>query len=312
MISRTNYSVVIPVYNSAKTLPELTARLLIVLRPLSNLLEIVFVDDSSRDDSWDVLKKIRAGNPEVKIVRLNKNFGQHSALLCGFHYAKGDYVITLDDDLQNPPEEIPKLISLIQPQELDVVIGVAKERKHARYRDWGSRLVSILMTWNFSLRPGLRISSFRIVKARVIRQLCKMPTKNPAIDAMIFSFVHPERIQNIEVRHEERSAGRSQYTIYKLFSLACNHVLNYSTFPLKVMNVTGLFSSFFGLSVAVFLIFKYFYFGVPVQGWTSLVVTLFFFFGLILFCLGMIGEYLIRIIREVNSSPIFVVREEEV
>lgn len=306
---RLEYSVVVPVYNAEATLQGLALRLQKVFAGITPDYELVFVDDGSQDRSWAILEELHASDSRLKIIQLMRNFGQHHAILCGLKHAAGNWIVTLDDDLQNPPEEIPKLIKAARENDLDLAIGIPRQQKNQElYRNIASRIVSYALVHVFSLSHHLQISSFRLMSRKVADEVSRMATSNPAIDAMLFSILDRRKISNVYVEHHRRKEGRSGYTLSKLFRLAYNSILNYSTFPLKLMSFVGMASSFLSVLLILAVVARYYWFGIPVMGWASLITVMCFFSGCILFSLGLIGEYLVRIIREVNATPAFVVK----
>ena len=221
------YSIVIPVYNSKNTLDELYLRLVTVLEELSGgLFEILFIDDCSKDASFGKLKELQRRDGRVKVVRLSRNYGQQNALLCGFHYARGKIVITLDDDLQHPPEEIPKLVAALQDG-FDAIFGIPAAKQHPRYRKWGSLLIDCLMR-GFCAKPSrVRVSSFRAIRREVVAAVVKMKkTGFIYLAPLIFTVAHNPG--NVTIRHEPRKYGRSNYTLWKLVRLTILLVANYS------------------------------------------------------------------------------------
>jgi undecaprenyl-phosphate 4-deoxy-4-formamido-L-arabinose transferase len=218
-------SVVVPVYNSEKSLTELYQRLIKVLAKEAKAFELVFVDDCSIDDSFAILKKLHAEDERVKIIRLANNHGQQQALFCGFQYITGDLAITIDDDLQHPPEEIPLLLHEIE-RGYDVVFGVPITRKHPLYRNFGS----LAMGWVLDLicrKPReVKISSFRVLRANVIREICQ--TKHSFIYLAPLIFLATSKVANVNVRHEARKFGRSGYNLFKLMKLAVKLIVCYS------------------------------------------------------------------------------------
>jgi len=334
------FSAVIPVYNGAATLPELCRRLGVVLgslndehaglgfrHPIQTVLpeeatwtadrspavqngpyEIILVDDGSRDGSWRVMQELHAADPRVKIIRLQGNFGQHAATLCGLRHSRGEFVITLDDDLQHPPEEIPKLVATIcADEDCDAVFGVAAEKEHAAYRNVGSRALNLITSYVFKRDRKLRMSSFRIIRRRVVAALANLRMAEPAIGTMLF--VITKRIKDVTVRHDERHFGRSGYSLAKMFRVTINSILNYSALPLQVVSQVGLVSAIASLGLLVYFFVKAQ--RTTVAGWSSIVVLVTFFGGMTLFTLGFIGEYLVRIIKTVNAYPQYLVAYSE-
>jgi len=303
------YSIVIPVYNSERSLPELYLRLKNVFKKLDldSKFEIIFVDDYSRDRSWKVLERINKGDDCVKIIRLMRNFGQHNALMCGFNYSSGNYVITIDDDLQNPPEEIPKLINKIKSSPVDVVTGTPLHKKHSLLRNIGSHILEKFFCIIFQKPKGLKFGSLFIIKKEIIQEMIKEKTPNPMLGALILK--NTLNITAIKVKHLPRKYGRTNYSISKILSMAYDLLINHSTIPLKIMSIIGFMSSFLGFAGLVYIILKAIFGQFGVSGWASTVFLIFFFGGLILFSFGIMGEYLIRILQEVSNQSQFKIRK---
>ena len=295
-----NYSIIIPVYNGENTLIELYERIATVFDQLKSDFEVIFVDDGSKDKSWEILNQIHIDDNRIRIIKLRKNYGQHAAVLCGLKHASGDFIITMDDDLQNPPEEILNLInSIIDRPDLDVVIGVPEQKNHGFFRRLGSSFINALTTKIFKKDRNLRMSSFRIMTRELANDLISLRIPEPAIGTMIL--VLTKNIENINVIHNPRAQGRSGYSFAKLLNLTYNNILSYSSLPLKIVSQIGLLSSFMSMILAVYFLIRSRY--VTVSGWVSTVVLISFFSGLILFSLGIIGEYLIRILMSVYDYP---------
>jgi polyisoprenyl-phosphate glycosyltransferase len=302
------YSVVIPVYRSAETLPELIRRLEKVFQTINESYEIIMVDDASPDRAWQVMKDLYAKSRHLKIIRLQKNRGQHVSILCGMRFARGDYVITIDDDLQNPPEEIPKLIAAIKEDDtLDGVIGIPVEKKHSLYRRIGTDALNMVTTQIFKKDKNLKMASFRILRNRIVTNLVELNIAEPAIGTMLLLLT--KRLKNIEVRHDQRANGGSSYSFAKLVNLSINNILNYSALPLQIVSRLGIFFAFSSLMLTIYYLIRSQY--VQVSGWSSIVVLITFFSGLILFSLGIIGEYLIRILKAVNAYPLYIISASE-
>lgn len=218
-------SVVVPVYNSEHSLTALYQRLVEVLTKETDHFELVFVDDASFDYSFAILQKLRAGDGRVKIIRLAKNYGQQQALFCGFQYITGDLAITIDDDLQHPPEEIPALLRMIE-QGYDAVFGVPLTRKHSWFRNWGSAVIGWVLDIICRKPREIRTSSFRILRADVVREICR--TQRSFIYLAPLIFLATRKVANVNVRHEARKFGRSGYNILKLMKLAAKLIVYYS------------------------------------------------------------------------------------
>ena len=222
-------SVVIPAYRSSESLPILVGRLETVFRQSGQKYEVVVVNDCSPDDTWSVLKALKGGRPWLKIIRLLRNSGEHNALLCGFSIAKGDVIVTMDDDLQNPPEEIPGLVAQID-EGYDLAIGSYGNKLHTRGRNLAGGLIDDLQRSIFGLPKDFQLTSFRAVRRAVIDNVVAMSTAFPYITSMLLS--HTSRYINVPVRHDPRSFGQSNYNLSRSLRLAFNLLLNYSSYPL--------------------------------------------------------------------------------
>jgi polyisoprenyl-phosphate glycosyltransferase len=303
--TKVDLSVTVPVYNSQSTLNELYKRLSAVVEKLKLRYEIIFIDDASHDLSWEILNLIRKKDIEnVKIIRLTRNFGQHNALMCGFAHASGEYIITLDDDLQNPPEEIPKLIKKLK-EGYDVVYGEYLLKKHATYRNLGSFLVQLLYKKIFDV-PG-NLTSFRVIKKEIIEGLLEYTKNYTFIDGLIAW--QTKNIGYVPVVHNERKKGSSGYTLSKLIILSVNMLTNFSIFPLQLATIVGFIMSLLGLVMTLFIIIKKLLYGISVTGFASTIVTITIFSGTQLITIGLIGEYIGRIHLNVNNKPQYRIRE---
>ncbi len=305
------YSIVIPVYNSGKSLTELYERLTETLTNEKSDYEIIFVDDDSIDNSWQVLTDIREKDKKVKIIQNTRNFGQHLALLCGFRHSKGKYIITMDDDLQHPPEEIPKLIHSIKEDDYyDVVIGHPKRKKHKFFRNFLSNIANSLNSYFFDKPKNLRMGAFRIINRDIIDIIININSPNFVVDPTLF--VITKRIKNVEVKHDKRKHGKSQYSLGKLFRLGFDNISMNSTLPLKIVSVFGIISAFVSFLYGFYILLRWIFAEITVPGWTSIMLVLLFFSGIILISMGIIGEYLIRIIRATNQNYQYFVRKKEI
>lgn len=299
------YSLVVPVFNSESTLGELYARVQSVFESITDKFEIVFVDDASRDGSWRKLEELRARDNRVKIIQLMCNFGQHNAIMCGFHFAQGAYIITLDDDLQNPPEEIPKLITKLN-EGYDLVYGEYISKKHSSFRNIGSSLVQLVYKKVFNIRHNL--TAFRIMKKQLMLNILKYDKNFVFIDGLLAW--NTKSIGSIKTAHYERSHGKSGYGLGKLMTLSLNMVTNFSIIPLQVVSVLGLLFAFSGFAMGIFFLMKKIIFGIPVQGYTSLIIAVAMFSGVQLVSLGLIGEYVGRIHININKKPQYEIRKQ--
>jgi glycosyltransferase involved in cell wall biosynthesis len=300
--------VVIPVYNSESSLEELCNRIDKVFAGLNENHEIILVDDSSLDNSWQVMESLRKKNHNTKIIQLMRNFGQQNAVMCGFHHVSGRFVITMDDDLQHPPEELPKLINEIK-KGYDVVIGALDVKQDTLLKKAGSFLIRYLNTKIFNKPKDIKLSSFRIMTVTLIEEIKKLKTPYPFISAMFLSLT--SNIGNVTVRHEKRKYGRTTYGFNKLIKVSFNLIINYTSLPLRFLASFGIIISLFSFCMGLFFITKKILIKEIVPGWTSVVVLLSFFSGIFLAILSIMGEYLARIINEVSNRQQYVIRQKK-
>lgn len=309
MTRAVEYSIIVPVYNSQDSLTPLFERLIRIFDELGKQLEIIFVDDCSRDRSWEVLTDLAHGDRRVQAIQLMRNYGQSAATMCGLRYASGEYLITIDDDLQNPPEEIPKLIETLNSRpELDVVIGVPEKKRHSFLRRQGSKFVNWVSSRQiFRQNPELKLTSFRIIRRGVADYLLSMDIPRPAPGAILCTIT--SRIANVTVRHEPRPYGKGGYTVGKILGLTLDKTLNFSTFPLRLLALLGLIGILFSTGVGTVFFIRYLLGGIKVAGWITLVILLTTVAGFNFFAFGIIGEYLLRILHGVHRTPQFLVRQ---
>ncbi len=300
-----DYSIIIPVFNSELTLEEIYRRTSDVFQQLNKTIQFVFVDDGSLDTSWDILQKIKSSNPNnITIIRLNKNYGQHNATFCGMQHAKGQNIITIDDDLQHPPEEIPKLIARQEKKHSDLIYGFFNKKKHSLYRNLGSRLIRKTAE-RFLDRPE-QVSSFRLVSRNIAKKILTHHRNFIFIDELLWWYT--DEIDFVYVEHNKRKYKKSGYSYGTLWKFLTNMMIYYTNFPLRLMVYTGLFSSilFFGVTI-YYLLAKIFY-DVPL-GYTSIIVGILFSTSMILFSLGVIGEYISRLYTFQNQKPPFIIKD---
>jgi glycosyltransferase involved in cell wall biosynthesis len=303
-------SIVVPCYRSTESLPILVERILAVGAQLGSAFEIILVDDRSPDGTWETLKALKArhgGN--LKIVRLLKNAGQHNALLCGFQLAAGDVVITMDDDLQNPPEEIPKLIAAVAGG-YDLAIGAYEEKQHSAARNAGGDLIDRVLRRIFKLPADFQLTSFRAARREVVQNACRMGGVYPYITAMLLS--HAGNQVNVMVKHEPRKFGVSNYNLRRSFSLAANLLLNYSSYPLYLVGALCGFAFLLAIGFGAFVVLRTFMVGSTVPGWASTVVIVSFLNALTLLSLVIFGLYLSRLNLQISQSkPRFTISEQQ-
>jgi len=302
-----DYSIVVPVFNSELTLEELFKRIQKVFDEIDNKsYEIVFVEDASTDESWRILKSLKKEYPDlIKAIKLSRNFGQHNATFCGLIHAKGDIVITIDDDLQTPPEEIKKLIKVFNKEQTDLVYGLYPVKKHSRMRTLSSNSLK-LTSKTFFDGPG-KGSSFRLITRDLVDKVIEHHQNFIYLDEIFNWYISD--IAFVDVEHVRRKHNKSGYNSFRLLSIFFNIMIYYSSIPLKMMVYSGLVVSFFTFIIGIFYIIKRLFFNVSVPGYTSLIVAILFSTGIILLSLGVIGEYLSRIYMVQNKKPPFSIKK---
>jgi len=309
-MKRAYVSVVVPVYNSEKSIEELCHRIDFTFRGIDHDYEIILVDDGSWDNSWSVMRSVRLGNKKVKIIRLGRNFGQHNALMCGLHHVSGDFIVTMDDDLQHPPEEIPKLIEAIENSDNDAVFGTYIKKQHSLLKNMGSYVYRWLTAAILKNGSGRKKSSFMIFRRILLPFITCDKTPNPLLGMMISSVT--KKTSWLHIEHRKRNYGRTTYSMRKLIKQFLHGVLYYSNFPLRVTSVLGLSCVVLSFILICYYLAQYLRGAIGVPGWTTIVLMILFFSGIILFSLGVIGEYLIRILQETRGTPQFVIMEKEI
>lgn len=298
-------SIVVPVYNSASTLAALLDRIAKAVDGITKSYEIILVDDGSRDDSWAVIQSLRESyGSHLVAVQLMRNYGQHNTLMCGLSMACGEYVVTMDDDLQNPPEEIPKLLSHIKQHGLDLVYGCPSTRNHAAWRNFGANIV-----WHFYrtvFRNPITPTPFRILRRQLAQSVMFYDLNFTYLDGLLAWCT--SRIGGVEVEHHTRAQGNSGYSVGKLLSLALNLYTNFSLIPLQVVSGLGFITAASGFLVGFYYLFQYLASSIVVPGFASTIIAILILGGAQLLALGVIGEYLGRLHLNVNRKPQYVIR----
>ena len=300
-------SVVVPIYNGAATIGELVNALRALEIPGG--LEIVLVIDGSPDNSLDVCKKL-AGEPGAPIVllSLSRNYGEHNAVMAGLARARGNYAVTMDDDLQNPPGEVKRLFEYARDGDYDAVYTYYEEKKHAAWRNAGSRFTNWCADHLIDKPKGLYLSSFRCLSAFVREHITTgYEGPYPYVDGLVFQVT--QNVGRLQVAHLPRTEGRSNYTIARLFRLWLSMFSNFSVIPLRFATLFGIAFGALGALAAVIVIVEAISDNKPPQGWASLMVAVLVLAGVQLIVVGLIGEYLGRMFLAVNRKPQYLVRE---
>jgi undecaprenyl-phosphate 4-deoxy-4-formamido-L-arabinose transferase len=299
-------SIVIPVYNGAATIGPLVDRLVEELGIYS--LQVVLVNDGSPDNSDEVCRGIHARYPEaVTYVKLARNFGEHNAVMAGLHHARGDYTVIMDDDFQNPPEEVARLIECACTGGYDIVYTYYPRKRHHWFRNFGSRLNDFVANFLLDKPRDLYLSSFKCLSRFTVQEILKYGGPFPYIDGLALRSTR--NIGRLQVRHEPRREGRSNYTLRRLVRLWLNMFINFSVMPLRVSTVMGFAFSLVGFLLGVWVVVEKLLRPEIQVGYASLVVAIALFSGVQLVMLGVVGEYLGRLFLTNNQTPQFVVRE---
>ena len=300
-------SVVIPVYRSDAILPRLIERLEPVLAARGAPFEAVLVDDGSPSDAWSVIQDLSAAKPWVRGIRLMRNYGQHNALLCGIRHARHELVVTLDDDLQHPPEEIPTLLAALD-EGCDVVYGTPLQEQHGLWRDLASRITKLALRGAMGARTARKVSAFRAFRTRLRDAFAAYGSPFVSIDVLLTWGT--TRFAAVPVRHDVRSDGRSAYSFGRLVAHALNMMTGFSTFPLQIASLTGFAFTLFGLVTLAYVVGRTLIQGASVPGFPFLASIIAIFSGAQLFSLGIIGEYLARMHFRSMDRPTYTIRGE--
>ncbi len=303
------FSVVIPVYRSQQSLPLIVAGVADAALELNESWEIIFVDDASPPQTWQTLTELHKQWPKnVTILRLARNSGQHNAVLCGFGYVTGDVVVTMDDDLQNPPEEIPKLVRKVR-EGFDVAIGAYQRKRSRRGLQLGGALVDATLRHIFKLPKDFQLTSFRAIRGSVVAASREMGGTFPYVTAILLA--NSSNQANVVVRHEPRKYGKSNYNLKNSIQLAANLLFSYSALPVYIVALMCGISFLLSLALAVWAVASSLVYGRGIPGWASLMATTSFLNAIVLFSLVIFGVYLSRVSVQLSQSRHrFVVAEQ--
>jgi len=299
-------SVVVPVYNSEGTLRELVTRLESTLGRAVPKLEIILVNDGSRDGSWHAISQLAQEHDCVRGVDLMRNYGQHNALLCGIRMAENDVVVTLDDDLQHPPEEIPKLLDKLS-EGYDVVYGTPQHQQHGFWRDLSSQVTKTALQSTMGAQTARKVSAFRAFRVHLRKAFADYHSSFVSLDVLLTWGT--KRFAAVPVLHHPRSTGRSNYTFRMLITHALNMMTGFSTWPLQLASIIGFAFTLFGLGVLAYVLGRYLVQGSSVPGFAFLASIITIFSGAQLFSLGIIGEYLARVHLRTLDKPPYVISD---
>jgi len=300
-------SIVIPLYNAAETLPALHQE--ISALEVAGGHELILVNDGSRDETEAVaLKLTRESRLPTRFLSLSRNFGEHNAVLAGLRVVSGRYVVTMDDDLQNPPAEALKLLAAAETEKRDVVFGVYDHKEHAWWRNAGSWLTNRIADIVVDKPRKLYLCSFRCMSRFVVDEVAKSRTPYPYVDGLIFQVT--QNVGTVRVQHVRRTHGSSGYNFHKLIRLWISMLVNVSVLPLRLMTLAGMITSALGFLAVIEVVLERLLVKTPPTGWSSLMAAVLLLSGTQLLLLGILGEYVGRIYLGVSEKPQSVVREE--
>ena len=303
---REGITIVVPVYNSEESLSPLVEQIEAVLPALARDYEVILVNDGSRDRSWDVAARLAREHARVRAVNLVRNFGQHNALLAGIRAARFEIVVTMDDDLQHPPEEIHKLLDRLDAG-ADVVYGTPGRLQHSFWRNFFSRFTKVAMARAMRIDHAVDLNAFRAFRTNLREAFHTYESPHLLLDVLLSWGT--SRFAAVEVEHKPRIYGRSNYTPVKLFNQAMLMLTGFSTAPLRFASSLGFSFTLFGFGVLVYVVGRYIIVGGSVPGFPFLASVIAIFSGAQLFALGIIGEYLARIFNRSMQRPVYVVKE---
>jgi glycosyltransferase involved in cell wall biosynthesis len=298
------YSIVIPVFNSEPILPDLFVQLDRDLAAFNT--EIILINDGSSDDSWQVLQRHAKDRSDIIAIDLMKNYGQHSAMFCGFQVARGRFIITMDDDLQNPPSEVHRLIAKIE-EGYDVVFGRFRQKQHGLIRKAGSKVVGWLNRRLFRKPADLVLSNFRIIRREIVDAVCDTRTAFPYIPGMLL--LNGKTFANVDVEHRPRPVGSSNYGVAAIAALIWRIIFNYSALPLRWACLGGIAVSVVSFLLGAFYLIKGVFYGTASPGFPTLVCLLAFCNGVTLLVLALLSEYVVRLVNEVSGIPAYRIRK---
>jgi glycosyltransferase involved in cell wall biosynthesis len=300
-----DYSIIIPVYGAENTLEKVHQSIVSFFDKKYNF-EIIYIDDSSPDNSWEVLKTLKKNSVNTTIIRLSKNFGQHSASICGFKYAKGNFIITMDDDLEVHPNEIQKLIDDQKKTNSDLVYGIYPKQNQSFFRGVFTSIYKI-----FSKLEGPdkgKGSSFRLIKSTITQKLVNNHKQFVFIDELCLWYT--KKLSFVDVEANKDFILKKRYNVTELVKLTSTIIMFSSTLPLKFVTNIGILLAGINFLIGIIFLFKKFFLQIDVAGYTSLIVSILFSTGVIILCLGIIAQYISQALKSINNAPSY--NEDEV
>lgn len=306
---RPRYSIVIPCYRSGRWLGELVERIDATMDRVGEDYEIVLVNDASDDATWPEIERLASNRPYLRGIDLLFNVGQQRATICGIEHARGELILTIDDDLQHPPEEIPKLIETFESTPgIDCVMGTFETLRQKWYRRLGTALSAYVNQWFYGKPRELKMSAFRLMNRTTAEAICAHRTSRPIIGPLLLMCT--PRIVNVTVAHQFRPHGHSGYTLLRLIRTMMDNVIAGTAVPLKAASLLGFLSAAGSAVLGIAYLVGWLVGAIGVPGFASLALLIVFFGGMTLMSVGLLGEYVIRIIHETSRPPRYFVRRE--
>lgn len=300
-------SIIIPVYNAEDCIEELYRRLGASLETITSDYEIIMVEDCGEDQSWEMIEKMAQQDERVKAIQFSRNFGQHSGITAGLDYCDGDWVVVMDCDLQDRPEEIPRLYNKAQ-EGYDVVLARRGKRNDSPLKRLSSWLFYKIFNYFTDMNYNEQVGNFRIISRKVVLNFRMLGEQHHFFGALVNWLGFPTT--SIDVQHGKRFAGESSYDFCKLCKLAINAIISYSYKPLRISVNLGLLLSFASFFYGIYIVIRAILFGTPILGWSSLMVSIYFIGGFIIFNLGIIGVYIGKNLDESKRRPLYVIRRK--
>ena len=308
MVEQNKISVVVPVYMGANTIAELSTRAIRIIENIHYTPEIVLVNDASPDNSWEVIEALNKENPsKIRGINFSRNFGQHYAISAGIAAAKGDWVVVMDCDLQDVPEEIEKLLHKAK-EGFDVVLAKREKRKDSFFKRFLSKFFYRILNYLSGASYDAAVANFGIYHRSVVDTIIALPEKNRFFPSMV-KWVGFKQIAII-VQHAKRDEGSSSYSFKKLLNLSLDIILSYSDKPLRLAIKLGLLITFFALVFSLYQIYQWYHGDIEVLGYTSLILSIWFFSGIIISFIGVVGLYIGKIFENVKDRPTYIIKEE--
>ena len=302
-------SIIIPVYNAEHSIYKLTEKILTTFR--EHQLEVILVNDDSPDRSHEeCLKTCEKFHTQVSYLKLSKNVGEHNAVMAGLRQAEGDWSLIMDDDFQNPPEEALRLANFAIKNNFDVVYGDYIKKEHSFLRNLGSKINDATANYILKKPKGLYLSSFKCIKKKLFKRITKYQGPFAYIDGLILSIT--SNIGSLKLNHQSRKMGKSNYTLMKLVKLYSNISTNFSTVPIHLFSIIGVVIAFISMVYGIFIFFEKIFNPATPLGYSSILTAVIFFSGIQLIFLGLIGEYIGKILKNVNQEPQYTIEYERI